>query len=181
MEGIIGYTTLFAGTFAPNNWAFCAGQILPISQNTALFSILGTMYGGNGTTNFALPNLIGRSVVSVGQSQGSELTNYSLGEIAGGESMTLKMEHVPQHTHPVTTTIIPSAATDVNSPSPKDAVYGQGSETLFNPTADSTFQHFNGNITMGPNPGGPAPFSTLHPVMALNYIICLRGAFPQRP
>ena len=178
MEGVIGYTTLFAGNFAPKNWAFCAGQIMPISQNTALFSILGTIYGGNGTTTFGLPNLIGRSVISAGQ--GPDSTEYSLGEITGAETATMSILNMPAHTHPLTTTITPSAATDVNSPSPANAVYGQGSETVFNPTADSRFQNFPGNITTGPNTGGPAPFSTLQPVLALNYIICLRGVFPPR-
>lgn len=179
MEGVIGYTTLFAGNFAPRNWAFCAGQIIPIASNTALFSILGTTYGGNGTTTFALPNLIGRSVVGVGQGRG--LSPYILGETEGAESATITMDNMPMHVHPVTTTITPSAATDVNSPSPVNAVYGQGSETMFNPTADSTFQNFTGSITMQPNAGGPTPFSTLQPVLALNYIICLRGVYPARP
>jgi microcystin-dependent protein len=179
MEGVIGYTTLFAGNFAPKNWAFCNGQIVSISSNTALFSILGTVYGGNGTTTFGLPNLQGMAVVSAGQGQG--LSNYSLGETAGYEQTTITMENMPSHSHPLSTTITPSAATTANSPAPINAVYGQGSENMFNPTGDSTFQHFQGSITTGTNNSGQTPFSTMQPIMGLNYIICMFGVYPTRP
>lgn len=179
MEGVIGYTTLFAGNFAPKNWAFCQGQIIAIASNTALFSILGTVYGGNGTTTFGLPDLQGRAVVSAGQGPG--LSNYSLGEVTGTETSTITMENMPSHSHPLTTTITPSAATSVNSQAPANAVYGQGSENMFNPTGDSTFQHFQGSITTSPNNNGQTPFSTVQPVMGLNYIICLYGVYPARP
>jgi microcystin-dependent protein len=179
MEGVIGYTTMFAGNFEPKNWAFCQGQIISIASNTALFSILGTVYGGNGTTTFGLPDLRGRGVISAGQGPG--LSYYSLGEVTGNETQTMTMENMPSHSHPLTTTITPGAALDVNSQSPKDAVYGQGTETLFNPTADSKLQGFQGNITTGPNTGGQTPFRTVQPTLVLNYIICLRGVFPSRP
>jgi microcystin-dependent protein len=178
MEGVIGYTTLFAGNFAPKNWAFCNGQIVSISSNTALFSILGTTYGGNGTTTFALPNLQGLAVVSAGQGPGLSL--YSLGETAGYEQTTITMENMPSHSHPLSTTITPSAATTVNSPAPSNAVYGQGSENMFNPTGDSTFQHTQGSITTGTNNNGQTPFSTLQPIMGLNYVICMFGVYPAR-
>src|SRR4051812_29571089 len=99
MEGVIGYTTLFAGNFAPKNWAFCAGQIINIASNTALFSILGTTYGGNGTTTFALPDLRGRTIV--GQGTGPGLSSYVLGQAGGTENDTLDISQMPAHVHPV--------------------------------------------------------------------------------
>src|SRR5689334_22706995 len=97
MEGVYGVVTCFAGNFAPRNWATCDGQILSISQNTALFSILGTTYGGNGQTTFALPDLRGRAPISSGQGPG--LTNYSLGESLGSETTTLTISNLPAHNH----------------------------------------------------------------------------------
>src|SRR5215212_259973 len=97
MEGTIAEIRLFAGNFAPRNWAFCAGQILPIAQNTALFSLLGTTYGGNGQTTFALPDLRGR--VAVGAGQGPGLSNISLGQVAGETTHTLISQEIPAHNH----------------------------------------------------------------------------------
>jgi microcystin-dependent protein len=179
MEGVIGYTTMFAGNFAPKNWAFCQGQTISIQSNTALFSILGTTYGGNGTTTFVLPDLRGRGIVSVGQGPG--LSYYSLGQNAGNETQTITMENMPSHSHPFTTTITPAAATTANAPSPNGAVYAQGSENIYNPTGDTKFQHFQGNITTAPNSGGQQPFSILPPIMGMNYVICLYGVDPSRP
>lgn len=178
MEGVIGYVTMFAGNFEPKSWAFCQGQILAIRSNTALFSILGTVYGGNGTTTFGLPDLRGRAVVGAGQ--GTNLSNYIPGQTSGTETQTMTIENMPSHSHQLTTTITPAAATSVNSPSPVNAVYGQGSDNFFNPTGDTKFQHFQGNITTGPNSDGQRSFSNLHPVIGMNYIICLQGVFPQR-
>lgn len=99
-EAFIGSIVLFAGNFAPRNWAFCNGQILNIAQNTALFSILGTTYGGNGQTTFALPNLNGR--VAIGAGNGPGLTPRSLGEMSGSEGVTLTAAQVPSGLTPVT-------------------------------------------------------------------------------
>src|SRR5215211_5950019 len=100
MEGYIAEIRLFAGNFAPRGWAFCYGQILSIAQNTALFSLLGTTYGGNGQTTFALPDF--RSRVPVGAGTGPGLANISLGEVSGHETVTLLLNQMPVHTHPVT-------------------------------------------------------------------------------
>lgn len=100
MEGYIAQIILFAGTFAPRGWAFCQGQILSISQNTALFSLLGTTYGGNGQTTFALPDLRGRAPIGTGQGPG--LSSISLGQMAGTENVTLLITQLPAHTHTVT-------------------------------------------------------------------------------
>src|SRR5688500_3214635 len=99
MEGVIGYTTMFAGNFEPKNWAFCQGQIMSIASNTALFSILGTVYGGNGTTTFGLPDLRGRRVIGAGQGNG--LSPYSLGETGGSANATLTQAQMPAHVHPI--------------------------------------------------------------------------------
>src|SRR5271166_127685 len=96
-EPFLGQIILFAGNFAPRGWAFCDGSLLSISQYTALFSILGTTYGGNGTTNFALPDLRGRAAVGFGQAPG--LSNYILGEQTGSETVALTGPQMPVHTH----------------------------------------------------------------------------------
>src|SRR3977135_1047673 len=100
MDAYIALILLFGGNFEPRNWAFCNGQIMSISQNTALFSLLGTTYGGNGQTTFALPDLRGR--VPVGQGQGPGLSNYSLGQVAGAENLFLSIAQLPSHTHAIT-------------------------------------------------------------------------------
>ena len=97
MDEYIGIIKLFAGNFAPRNWALCQGQLLPIAQNQALFSILGTTYGGNGTTNFALPDLRGRTPICFGQGPG--LQPYVQGQTGGVETVTLIQTQIPAHTH----------------------------------------------------------------------------------
>lgn len=179
MEGYIGSVTLFAGNFAPKNWTFCMGQLLPISQNTALFSIIGTTYGGNGTTTFGLPDLRGRAVVGAGQAPG--LSYYDLGQIGGKESTTLISTNLAAHSHPVALQVAPAAAATADQESPANGVYataGTG-EPFYGPAPTAQMQAYTGTITTGPT-GGTLPFSNLHPVLALNYIICLYGIFPAR-
>src|SRR6187551_576055 len=117
MESFIASIILFAGNFAPRGWAFCQGQILSIAQNTALFSILGTTFGGNGQTTFALPDLRGRVPMHWGQGPG--LTNRTLGEIGGTENVTLTVNNLPSHTHVSTLTAAqPSSNLAGNADSP---------------------------------------------------------------
>jgi microcystin-dependent protein len=177
MEGVIGYTTPFAGNFAPRNWAMCQGQILAITSNTALFSILGTTYGGNGTTTFALPDLRGRAVMSAGQGPG--LSPYSLGQVSGAESATLISTQLPNHAHPVAVTVTPKAAAAPNSASPAGAVYGTGNDTLYDFSTDTNLKPYTGALTTGPT-GNSVPFSIVDPLLTLNYLICLQGVFPAR-
>jgi microcystin-dependent protein len=177
MEGVIGYTTLFAGNFAPKNWAFCQGQILAIASNTALFSILGTVYGGNGTTTFGLPDLRGRSVVGAGSGPG--LSPYVLGEQVGTETSTITTSQMPAHVHPVQVVITPAAASSASVPNPVGGVYATQTELLYNPSADSSFKPYNASLTMQPAGSGQA-FSTLPPVLGLNYVICMFGVYPAR-
>lgn len=165
---------MFGGNFAPRNWAFCNGQIIAISQNTALFSLLGTTYGGNGTTNFALPNLQGRLPMHPGQ--GAGLTNRSLGESAGSVSITLLSAQIPAHTH---TTAVGSGTTST-SPSPagrypatpaSGTPYADtGTAAMYAPAAGSV----NGAT------GGSLPHNNLMPYLAVSFIIALAGVFPSR-
>jgi microcystin-dependent protein len=170
MEGYIAQIIMFAGTFAPRNWAFCQGQIMSIAQNTALFSILGTTYGGNGQTTFALPDLRGR--VPVGTGQGPGLSNYVLGEVIGSESVTLSVQNLPAHNHP----ILANGGEGGNA-LPSGAYMGKSpNDNLYAPTTDNT--------TMGPQmcglTGNNQPVSIIQPVLGMNYVICLYGIFPSR-
>lgn len=180
-ESYIGLVTLFAGNFAPRNWAFCDGSLMPISSNSALFSIIGTTYGGNGKNTFALPDLRGRAIIGAGRGTGSSM--YYPGETGGVEaSPPLGTQHIPAHTHTIQMTVKPHAAGVANSQTPKDAVYAT--------TANQSLYEFSGNVNMAAyttkiatTASGvttPLPVPVLHPVLALNYIICLTGAFPPR-
>lgn len=181
MEGVIGYVTLFAGNFAPRTWAFCQGQLLSIASNTALFSILGTTYGGNGQTTFALPDLRSRTVV--GQGQGPGLSPYSLGEVGGTQATTLNSTQVGIHNHPMTITVAPHAASSATQGSPIGGVYAttsDGSALYHSGDALQGMANSNGTMTSNPNTGGPVPFSNQDPLLGLNYLICMQGVFPAR-
>jgi len=168
----LGQITIFTGNFAPRNWAFCNGQLLSIAQNTAVFSILGTTYGGNGTTNFALPDLRGRVAIHTGQGPG--LSNRVLGEVGGEENHTLTIPEMPAHNHQIAAT-----TTDGNSQTPAGTLLAK--DTLGGTTGFSTAA---ANTTMSPSSiavsGGGQPHNNLPPFLALNYIIGLQGIFPSR-
>lgn len=190
----IGEITMFAGNFAPRNTALCQGQILSIAQNTALFSILGTTYGGNGQTTFALPDLRGRSPIQQGQGPG--LSNISLGEVAGTESTTLTINQMPIHTHTATfsgtgSTLsaatakaslqLPSAGT-VLAKSVDNA--GTAVPQIYAPSGTATPAALGGLNVAGTVTnavaGGSQPFSLRNPYLGLNFIITLFGIFPSR-
>ena len=178
MEGTIAEIRLFAGNFAPRNWAFCAGQIMSIAQNTALFSLLGTTYGGNGQTTFALPDLRGR--VPVGTGQGPGLSNITLGEVSGTPTVTLLTTQIPAHNHPVTGSLNMGAKNGAgNSISPTGNYPAQGAANAYSTTQDAQMAALNGSITTGPT-GGSQPFSIMPPYLGMNYVICLFGIFPSR-
>ena len=164
-EPFLGSIVLFAGNFAPRGWAFCSGQILPISQNTALFSILGTTYGGNGQTTFALPDLRGRAALHAGQGPG--LASYALGQAAGEESVTLNVNQIPAHGHAQ-----PATGADETTNRPGNAVPAKGG--VYAGSSDGT--------TMAPTTaaGGNQPHDNRSPYLTLNYIIALEGIFPSR-
>lgn len=180
MDEFLAMIKIFAGNFAPRGYAFCQGQILSISQNTALFSLLGTTYGGNGQTTFALPDLRGRAPVGVGQGPG--LSNYVLGQVSGTESTTLILNNMPSHNHGVTGTVqVPVNGDSANSDSPESCFPAISNTHIYN-SASSPGQ-FGGNLTVNltttPS-GGSQPFSILNPILAVNYVICMEGVFPSR-
>lgn len=169
-EPLLGSIMLFAGTFAPRGWAFCDGQLLPISQNQALFSIIGTVYGGDGRTTFALPDLRGRA--PIGPRQGPGLTNRPLGSRSGNESTTLTVGNLPSHTHTLNASSAPGTSSTPNGGVPavnRDGILHYGS------TADATLS--SGAISPT---GSNQPIDNMPPVLALNYCIAIQGVFPSR-
>lgn len=171
LDPFIGEIMLFAGNFAPRGWAFCDGQILSISQNTALFSLLGTTYGGNGVTTFALPDLRGRAPVHFGQ--GAGLSSYVLGQKAGVEAVTLGVNEIPAHTH--------QAFADANNGTTDSPV---GALPARNPAGMPVYgTTANAAMAAGhlATVGGGQPHTNLPPYLVLNYCIALTGIFPSRP
>jgi len=173
-DAMIGTIALFAGNFAPRGYALCQGQILAISTNTALFSILGTTFGGNGQTTFALPDLRGRGPVGVGN--GAGLTPIVLGEQAGLQSVTLITSNLPPHNHPVNCDNNASSATTPGGNIP--GLAGDRSATM------TVYSNAAPNAQMNPQmcgvTGGGVPFSNADPFLGLNFIICTQGIFPSR-
>jgi microcystin-dependent protein len=172
MEGYLAQILFFAGNFAPRGWAFCQGQLLSIAQNTALFSLLGTTYGGNGQTTFALPDFRGRTAVGTGQGPG--LSIISLGEVSGTETTTLNVNQLPAHTHAL------NASTAVGDASvPTNALLantGALDKEYKAATTANTPMHTSAiGIT-----GGSQPFSIRNPYLGMNYIICMEGIYPSR-
>ncbi len=171
MDPFIGQIQAFGFNFAPKGWAFCDGQLLPIAQNTALFSLLGTTYGGDGRTTFALPDLRGRSIVHAGQ--GSGLSSISQGERAGSENLTLTVNNMPSHNHNVTIAVNTANGEESDSTS-----YLAGLENAF--SENSTPGTFLKGVTSVPV-GNGQPFSNRNPYLGISVCIALQGIFPSRP
>jgi microcystin-dependent protein len=165
---------MFAGGFAPKGWALCDGQLLPISQNTALFSLLGTTYGGNGTSNFALPNLQGCAPMQ--QGQGSGLTLRNLGETGGSQTVTLLQSEMPMHTHTVNAVAASGDATTPNGALWAQAMLGRLGTNMYSGAAPTQ--------TMSPQStsvaGGSLPHNNMPPFLCVTFIIALQGVFPAR-
>ncbi len=179
MEGVMAVVTMVAYDFAPKNWAFCNGQILPIAQNQALFSLLGTTYGGNGVNTFALPNLMGRTPVGLGQGQG--LSNYTLGEVTGTENTILTINNLPPHVHNGTVTVTPrggNSGDDANAAGNAPGLQAGGYQAT--PTPGTFMQGPTVISTTIGSSGGNQPFSILTPYLVVNYVICMYGIFPSR-
>jgi microcystin-dependent protein len=180
MDGTLATVTLFAGSFSPRNWAYCAGQLIAIRQNTALFSLLGNTYGGDGQTTFALPNLCGRLVV--GQGQGPGLSNYVLGESTGTQANTLVLPNLPMHTHTATATVQQPVSINGNdSQSPENSFPAPSSVSIYTSVAGSgqVAGPIVATATSG-IAGSNTPINNMQPTLGLNYIICMYGIFPAR-
>lgn len=170
-DPFLGEVRIFAGTFAPRDWAFCNGQALPIAQNTALFSLLGTTYGGDGRTDFRVPDLQGRAVMGAGNGPG--LTTRTLGETGGQATVGLTAAHLPSHGHAARVDAAPADDDDpqggILASTPGAAAYGPASNL----------------VAMSPDAltatGGTSEHANIQPYLVLNYIIAIAGLYPSRP
>lgn len=188
----IAMIMIWAPNFAPQDWAFCHGQQLQVAQNQALYSLIGTTYGGSGATNFNLPNLQGRIPLGVGNLPGG--SSYMLGQVAGSEETTLTINNMPMHNHDGTglqaqTQAWDTAATD-QSPSSGKGLAAAQSGSPVTPQAVRAYADPSGNPVnlaggsvsgMTGVTGGSAPFSNMQPYLALNFCIALTGLYPMRP
>lgn len=161
---------IFPFNFAPKGWAFCDGQLLPLSQNTALFSLLGTTYGGDGKSNFALPNMQGNAPMHPGQGPGLSL--YDLGEMGGSETVTLLQSEIPAHAH-----LVGASAADgtTGAPNLQQVANGVGVNMY---TATFTATQLNDNALTPA--GGDQPHNNMQPYLTLSFCIALQGVFPPR-
>lgn len=172
MEPFIAEIRMFAGNFAPRGWALCNGQLLSISQNTALFSLIGTYYGGDGKSTFGLPNLQARFPVGAGQGPG--LSPYDQGEMTGEAQVTLLPTQIPAHTHTVNAFDTPGT-----SNTPTDRSLARSKEFSAYAPAGGAVTGLAGG-TLAPV-GGNQPHNNMPPFLTVNFIIALQGIFPQRP
>jgi microcystin-dependent protein len=185
-EGYLAEVRIFAGNFAPRGWALCEGQLLSISQNTALFSLLGTIYGGDGRTTFALPDMRGR--VAVGPGAGPGLSQYREGQRGGTETNTLTIAQLPAHNHDAAVVIKASNA-NATTKEPGGNYFASSIYTINRGnTADvlsygaTTNVEMNANaidVTVG-NTGGSQSVENRQPYLSMNYIICIQGVYPSR-
>jgi microcystin-dependent protein len=166
-EPFLGEIRLVPYSFAPKGWALCAGQLLPINQNQALFSLLGTTYGGNGQTNFALPDLRGRVPVGAGQAPGG--SSYALGAAGGQETVKLTSGQLPAHAHPVR-----ASSGGSTTPNPANSFPAAGG-------AYAASQNAKMAATMVGRTGSGQPHDNRQPYLSLNYIIALQGIYPSQP
>lgn len=164
----VGEIRMFAGNFAPAGWMFCDGQLLPISENETLFQLIGTTYGGDGQSTFALPNLQSRIPLHMGAGAGG--TTYTLAEMGGVEEVTLTVQQIPSHSHPL---LASSQTASQATPT---------SNLLATPTALDPYRVGSGNTALAPQVVGPVggsqPHTNVQPFLCINYIISLFGIFP---
>jgi microcystin-dependent protein len=166
-QPFVGEIRMFAGNFAPAGWAICAGQLLAIAENDTLFNLIGTTYGGDGQSTFALPDLRSRVPVHMGTLAGG--SSYTIGQFGGEEAVTLTVNQTPAHTHPA------QCSTAATSPSPAGGVWAASDVADFTPGA-------NANAAMSPGAvgaaGGSQPHDNMVPHLPINFIISLFGIFP---
>ncbi|MEM1320930.1 MAG: tail fiber protein [Bacteroidota bacterium] len=184
MNGILGEIRIFAGNFAPKKWAFCEGQIINISDNNALYAILGTMYGGDGRTNFHLPDLRGRVPYSTNEDR-SALPFGIQGTTGGAETHVMTVAEMPPHIHTLQVSKdklkIPVGSGAASTPDPNGALLTQTSANFYS----TTYTALYGALALGlsitlNNTGSAQPFNIVQPSLAVHYIICTDGIFPAR-
>lgn len=163
---------IFPFNFPPKGWAFCNGQLMPLSQNTALFSLLGTTYGGDGKSTFALPDMQGNAPVHPGQGPGLSL--YDLGQIGGSETVTLLESEIPLHTHTLQAFATPG---DIKEPQAGAALTRSTNGAVYNTTISNFVQMAPQALTPA---GGSLPHNNMMPFLTLNFCIALQGVFPPR-
>lgn len=173
-DQFVGEIRIFGFNFAPTGWAFCNGQVLPISTNTALFSLLGTSYGGNGTSNFALPDLQGRAALHAGTGPG--LSQYSLGEQTGASTVTLLQTEIPAHNHAAQALIL--AEHDTNTPSASTVLGLSAPNPIYSKVSTDPLVPFSPKA-IGLT-GGSQPHENMQPYLMLNFCIALQGIYPAR-
>jgi microcystin-dependent protein len=171
MDPYLAQVIMFAGTFAPQGWAYCQGQLMSIAQNTALFSLLGTTFGGDGQTTFGLPDFRGRA--STGTGQGPGLSNYDLGEVIGTESVTVSVNQMAGHGHPFA---VPANNGESGGAKPSGAFLGKSDQNIYAPNTDGTAMGA-GNTGLT---GGSQPTGIMQPVLGMNFIIAVEGIYPSR-
>jgi len=178
MQPFLGQITLFPFAFAPSGWALCEGQLLPISQYTALFSLLGAYFGGNGVSTFALPDLRGR--VPIGQGQGLGLSPYVIGSVHGAETVTLSSSQAPPHSHLFKTFAAPATTNAPSGALPAEG-HGSGHGGGF---AVNTYTPLRAAVHLAAGQvgvaGGSQPHNNLQPYLTLNWCIALQGIYPAR-
>ncbi|MEP3837560.1 MAG: tail fiber protein [Algibacter sp.] len=175
----LGQIKMFAGNFAPRGWAFCDGQLLAVSQNSALFSLIGTLYGGDGRTTFALPDLRGRVPVSAGTGPG--LSDRREGSKFGTEQVTLTQNQIPSHNHLATSTVTIAVSTDNGTELNADAHVLANHTNAFNleGTPEANLAGFSSTVLLGTT-GGNLSHNNIQPSLGIHYIIALVGVYPTR-
>jgi len=171
-QPFVGEIRMFAGNFAPAGWMFCDGQLLPISENETLFNLIGTTYGGDGQSTFALPDLRGRLPLHMGQGPG--LQNYILAENGGVETVTITTQQLPAHTHPAQC----SSGGGSNSSDPTGGIWAPSDVNQYSNAAQAVFLGTPAIVTTAA--GGSQPHDNMIPFLCINYIISLFGVFPSQ-
>jgi microcystin-dependent protein len=178
MEDFLGTIRMFGFNFAPVGYQFCQGQLMSIAQNSALFSLLGTIYGGDGMQTFALPDLRGK--VPVGQGTGPGLTPRQIGQVVGTESTALTIANLPPHNHPITGTVsIPCNPDSADSDSPEGTCLAAGGSSIYSNSATAAMMPATVNLTVGVA-GSGVPVTNMQPSLVINYCICTEGIYPSR-
>ncbi|MDO8941048.1 MAG: tail fiber protein [Methylicorpusculum sp.] len=177
-EPFIAEIKMFGGNFAPRGYAFCDGQLLPISQNTALFSLLGTTYGGDGRTTFALPDLRGRVAIQPGSGPG--LSDYTLGQKGGAESVTLTAQEMPSHTHAITAALKGTAVAGNNDSPAGNTLALKARSSNYSTTAPAVDMQAGSVTATAVSTGGSQAHENRMPYLGIYHIIALQGIFPSR-